>query len=88
MAMKKRVESVLKQKGLNSSEYLDALIKDVTDLVELESMPIEEVLTEAKVSNDIYSASYDNHVGEESHIDRAFVKNFMEIMYFHPIKNS
>ena len=84
---KKRIP-LLQEKGLNSGEYLDQLIKDVCSLIELEEMPIGEVLEVANVRPKCLEASYEEHVGDENVvINMDFVRNHMEILFFCPIKN-
>ena len=77
----------MQEKGLNSMEYLERLIADVGGFIEIEEMPVNEVLEIANVRAKCLEASYEDHVGDENTIDKQFVKNHMEILYFYPIKN-
>ena len=66
--MKKRMD-VLKDKGLDSPEYLACLIKDVCGLINMEEDPTNEVLKVANVSTLCLEASMQEHVGDENTIN-------------------
>lgn len=43
-------------------------------------------MTKLKVNENIYDASFDTFVGDEDLIDLKFVKAYMELISYHPIK--
>ncbi len=64
------------------------LTENVRSLCEVSDFAKDEVLTEAKVSKLIFETSFDDHIGDEEHIDSAFVKRCLEIFYYHPFKTN
>ena len=80
-------EKIIAERGLDSLEYFERLLQDIDLLGELEQMKLTEVIKTANVSLNCIEASYEDHCGDESNIQAAFVKNHMEILMFYPFKN-
>lgn len=80
----KRIK-IAAEKGFESLDYLNALIKDQRNITGFLELPIETVLELAKVTQQVLECSYENYVGDGQDISADSILKQIEILYFYPI---
>lgn len=80
--------ALIKGKGFDSLEYIQKLVEDTQQVLEVQSNVISEVIESTKVADWVISESQDHHIGDSDEPTPAFVKNFLELFLFHPFLNS
>jgi hypothetical protein len=76
----------MKQEGFSSAAYLGRLIDDQQTQGEEDKEMFSHIMDKLQVNDKIYEVSFETYVGDETVIDLKFVKAYMELISYHPIK--
>ena len=77
---------LIKEKGIDSLDYIKRVIEDCQKLGNLSSDAISEVLALIKVGDWVIMDSQDEHIGSPDNVNTAYVRKFLELFLFYPYR--
>ena len=76
--------ALIKEKSLESPEYLQKLIEDIENIADIEAPGLNFVCKKLNIRDDIVIASQESNIGKAQ--EEAFIRDFLSLYGFHPYK--